>query len=129
MKQTKTDNTWIVSCTVILAFAILSVGLFFAAAKYANRPAGSGDVLVGTETSDFTSTTDVTTDTGSNTVTDIVTDTDENASSEETVPSEGRSPMGCVSETHDSSNMAEKKVASELPQDVPGTEGSVSMPL
>ena len=52
-----------------------------------------------------------------------------NASSEETVPSEGRSPMGCVSETHDSSNMAEKKVASELPQDVPGTEGSVSMPL
>ncbi|XP_040100884.1 nucleosome-remodeling factor subunit BPTF isoform X16 [Oryx dammah] len=42
-----------------------------------------------------------------------------NASSEETVPSEGRSPMGCVSETHDSSNMAEKKVASELPQDVP----------
>ncbi|XP_059734574.1 nucleosome-remodeling factor subunit BPTF isoform X8 [Bos taurus] len=43
-----------------------------------------------------------------------------NASSEETVPSEGRSPMGCVSETHDSSNMAEKKVASELPQDVPG---------
>ncbi|KAM7232446.1 hypothetical protein CapIbe_017207 [Capra ibex] len=42
-----------------------------------------------------------------------------NASSEETVPSEGRSPVGCVSETHDSSNMAEKKVASELPQDVP----------
>ncbi|KAB0361111.1 hypothetical protein FD754_005267 [Muntiacus muntjak] len=42
-----------------------------------------------------------------------------NASSEETVLSEGRSPMGCVSETHDSSNMAEKKVASELPQDVP----------
>ncbi|XP_022444900.1 nucleosome-remodeling factor subunit BPTF isoform X5 [Delphinapterus leucas] len=43
-----------------------------------------------------------------------------NASSEETSPSEGRSPMGCLSETHDSSNMAEKKVASELPQDVPG---------
>ncbi|XP_022444897.1 nucleosome-remodeling factor subunit BPTF isoform X2 [Delphinapterus leucas] len=42
-----------------------------------------------------------------------------NASSEETSPSEGRSPMGCLSETHDSSNMAEKKVASELPQDVP----------
>ncbi|XP_054946747.1 nucleosome-remodeling factor subunit BPTF isoform X5 [Physeter macrocephalus] len=43
-----------------------------------------------------------------------------NASSEETSPSEGRSPVGCLSETHDSSNMAEKKVASELPQDVPG---------
>ncbi|XP_059852861.1 nucleosome-remodeling factor subunit BPTF isoform X8 [Delphinus delphis] len=42
-----------------------------------------------------------------------------NASSEETSPSEGRSPVGCLSETHDSSNMAEKKVASELPQDVP----------
>ncbi|XP_012893380.1 PREDICTED: nucleosome-remodeling factor subunit BPTF isoform X4 [Dipodomys ordii] len=43
-----------------------------------------------------------------------------NASSEETSPCEGRSPEGCLSETHDSSNMAEKKVASELPQDVPG---------
>nr|XP_008514617.1 PREDICTED: nucleosome-remodeling factor subunit BPTF isoform X6 [Equus przewalskii] len=43
-----------------------------------------------------------------------------NASSEETSPSEGRSPVGCLSETHDSSNMAEKKVTSELPQDVPG---------
>ncbi|KAM9045090.1 nucleosome-remodeling factor subunit BPTF isoform 12-T13 [Megaptera novaeangliae] len=43
-----------------------------------------------------------------------------NPSSEETSPSEeGRSPVGCLSETHDSSNMAEKKVASELPQDVP----------
>ncbi|XP_070417672.1 nucleosome-remodeling factor subunit BPTF isoform X33 [Equus przewalskii] len=42
-----------------------------------------------------------------------------NASSEETSPSEGRSPVGCLSETHDSSNMAEKKVTSELPQDVP----------
>ncbi|XP_062936382.1 nucleosome-remodeling factor subunit BPTF isoform X4 [Cynocephalus volans] len=43
-----------------------------------------------------------------------------NASSEETSPSEGRSPVGCLSETHDSINMAEKKVAPELPQDVPG---------
>lgn len=51
-----------------------------------------------------------------------------NASSEETSPCEGRSPEGCLSETHDSST-AEKKVASELPPDVPGTEGSVSMPL
>ncbi|XP_012588436.1 PREDICTED: nucleosome-remodeling factor subunit BPTF [Condylura cristata] len=42
-----------------------------------------------------------------------------NAASEETSPSEGWSPVGCLSETHDSSNMAEKKVASELPQDVP----------
>ncbi|XP_008564695.1 PREDICTED: nucleosome-remodeling factor subunit BPTF [Galeopterus variegatus] len=42
-----------------------------------------------------------------------------NASSEETSPSEGRSPVGCLSETHDSINMAEKKVAPELPQDVP----------
>ncbi|XP_039715338.1 nucleosome-remodeling factor subunit BPTF isoform X36 [Pteropus medius] len=42
------------------------------------------------------------------------------ASSEETSPSEGKSPVGCFSETHDSSNMAEKKVASELPPDVPG---------
>ncbi|ERE69221.1 nucleosome-remodeling factor subunit BPTF-like protein [Cricetulus griseus] len=43
-----------------------------------------------------------------------------NASSEETSPCEGRSPEGCLSETHDSSNMTEKKVASELPPDVPG---------
>ncbi|KAM6164893.1 nucleosome-remodeling factor subunit BPTF isoform 1-T1 [Rhynchocyon petersi] len=42
-----------------------------------------------------------------------------NASSEEPSPSEGRSPVGYLSETHDSSNMAEKKVASELPQDMP----------
>ncbi|XP_029402365.1 nucleosome-remodeling factor subunit BPTF isoform X6 [Mus pahari] len=42
-----------------------------------------------------------------------------NASSEETSPCEGRSPGGCLSETHDSSSMAEKKVASELPPDVP----------
>ncbi|XP_027283575.2 nucleosome-remodeling factor subunit BPTF isoform X18 [Cricetulus griseus] len=42
-----------------------------------------------------------------------------NASSEETSPCEGRSPEGCLSETHDSSNMTEKKVASELPPDVP----------
>lgn len=52
-----------------------------------------------------------------------------NASSEETSPCEGRSPEGCLSETHDSSNMTEKKVTSELPPDVPGTEGSVPMPL
>ncbi|XP_031210308.1 nucleosome-remodeling factor subunit BPTF isoform X4 [Mastomys coucha] len=43
-----------------------------------------------------------------------------NASSEETSPCEGRSPEGCLSETHDSSSMAEKKVTSELPPDVPG---------
>ncbi|XP_028636488.1 nucleosome-remodeling factor subunit BPTF isoform X7 [Grammomys surdaster] len=43
-----------------------------------------------------------------------------NASSEETSPCEGRSPEGCLSEAHDSSSMAEKKVASELPPDVPG---------
>ncbi|XP_076791701.1 nucleosome-remodeling factor subunit BPTF isoform X10 [Arvicanthis niloticus] len=42
-----------------------------------------------------------------------------NASSEETSPCEGRSPEGCLSEAHDSSSMAEKKVASELPPDVP----------
>uniref|UniRef100_A0A8C8TDX4 Bromodomain PHD finger transcription factor n=1 Tax=Peromyscus maniculatus bairdii TaxID=230844 RepID=A0A8C8TDX4_PERMB len=42
-----------------------------------------------------------------------------NASPEETSPCEGRSPEGCLSETHESSNMAEKKVASELPPDVP----------
>ncbi|XP_029338978.1 nucleosome-remodeling factor subunit BPTF isoform X1 [Mus caroli] len=42
-----------------------------------------------------------------------------NASPEETSPCDGRSPEGCLSETHDSSSMAEKKVASELPPDVP----------
>lgn len=47
------------------------------------------------------------------------------AASQETRPCEGRSPMACLSETQDSSTMAEKKAASELPQDVPGTEGSV----
>ena len=35
-----------------------------------------------------------------------------NASSEETSSSEGRSPVGCLSETHNSSIMAEKKVVS-----------------
>nr|XP_019588433.1 PREDICTED: nucleosome-remodeling factor subunit BPTF isoform X6 [Rhinolophus sinicus] len=55
-----------------------------------------------------------------NSVSANLDDNTTNASSEETSPSEGRSPVGCLSETHDSSNMAEKKVASELPQDVPG---------
>nr|XP_019588431.1 PREDICTED: nucleosome-remodeling factor subunit BPTF isoform X5 [Rhinolophus sinicus] len=54
-----------------------------------------------------------------NSVSANLDDNTTNASSEETSPSEGRSPVGCLSETHDSSNMAEKKVASELPQDVP----------
>ncbi|XP_073901562.1 nucleosome-remodeling factor subunit BPTF isoform X5 [Castor canadensis] len=54
----------------------------------------------------------------SNSVSANLGDNTTNASSEETSPCEGRSPEGCLSETHDSSNMAEKKVASELPQDV-----------
>uniref|UniRef100_A0A250Y8E1 Nucleosome-remodeling factor subunit BPTF n=2 Tax=Castor canadensis TaxID=51338 RepID=A0A250Y8E1_CASCN len=56
----------------------------------------------------------------SNSVSANLGDNTTNASSEETSPCEGRSPEGCLSETHDSSNMAEKKVASELPQDVSG---------
>ncbi|XP_020856632.1 nucleosome-remodeling factor subunit BPTF isoform X2 [Phascolarctos cinereus] len=52
----------------------------------------------------------VSTNTGDNTT---------NTSSGETSPSEGKSTVGCPSETHDSNNMAEKKVAPELPQDVP----------
>ncbi|KAL4664839.1 hypothetical protein H8959_012920 [Pygathrix nigripes] len=64
-----------------------------------------------------------------NSVSANLDDNTTNASSEETSAPEGRSPKGCLSETPDSSNMAEKKVASELPQDVPGTEGSISMPL
>ncbi|XP_006833794.1 PREDICTED: nucleosome-remodeling factor subunit BPTF [Chrysochloris asiatica] len=55
----------------------------------------------------------------SNSMSTNLGDNTTNASSEETSPSEGRSPMGYLSETQDSSNMAEKKVASELPQDVP----------
>ncbi|XP_049714643.1 nucleosome-remodeling factor subunit BPTF isoform X15 [Elephas maximus indicus] len=54
-----------------------------------------------------------------NSVSTNLGDNTTNASSEETSPSEGRSPVGYLSETHDSSNMTEKKVASELPQDVP----------
>ncbi|XP_044528202.1 nucleosome-remodeling factor subunit BPTF [Gracilinanus agilis] len=42
-----------------------------------------------------------------------------NTSSGETSPPEGKSTVRSSSETHDSNNMAEKKVAPELPQDVP----------
>ncbi|XP_074116656.1 nucleosome-remodeling factor subunit BPTF isoform X7 [Sminthopsis crassicaudata] len=52
----------------------------------------------------------VSTNTGDNTT---------NTSSGETSPPEGKNTVGCPSETHDSNNMAEKKVAPELPQDVP----------
>uniref|UniRef100_A0A8D0H514 Bromodomain PHD finger transcription factor n=1 Tax=Sphenodon punctatus TaxID=8508 RepID=A0A8D0H514_SPHPU len=45
----------------------------------------------------------------------------------ETSSSEGKNAMGCQSETLDSNNVAEKKLASELPQDVSGTEGTVSI--
>ncbi|XP_009189152.3 nucleosome-remodeling factor subunit BPTF-like isoform X3 [Papio anubis] len=55
----------------------------------------------------------------SNSVSANLGDNTTNASSEETSAPEGRSPVGCLSETPDSSNVAEKKVASELPQDVP----------
>nr|XP_045014503.1 nucleosome-remodeling factor subunit BPTF isoform X2 [Jaculus jaculus] len=41
------------------------------------------------------------------------------ASPEDTSPREGSCPEGCVSEAHGSSSVAEKKLASELPQDMP----------
>uniref|UniRef100_A0A6I8N7L7 Bromodomain PHD finger transcription factor n=1 Tax=Ornithorhynchus anatinus TaxID=9258 RepID=A0A6I8N7L7_ORNAN len=44
-------------------------------------------------------------------------DSTTDASAGETSPSEGKSTIGCPSETHDSNNVAEEKVASELPQD------------
>uniref|UniRef100_A0A7M4FMY3 Bromodomain PHD finger transcription factor n=1 Tax=Crocodylus porosus TaxID=8502 RepID=A0A7M4FMY3_CROPO len=44
----------------------------------------------------------------------------------ETSSSEGKNTVGCQSETSDSNNVAEKKVASELPQDLSGTEAEKS---
>ncbi|CAH6776329.1 Bptf [Phodopus roborovskii] len=80
---------------------------------------GSGDTALGEEPGQGK--TEEPTEVGDrgNSVPENLGDNTTNASSEETSPCEGRSPEGCLSETHDSSNMAEKKVAPELPPDVP----------
>uniref|UniRef100_A0A452HYX0 Bromodomain PHD finger transcription factor n=1 Tax=Gopherus agassizii TaxID=38772 RepID=A0A452HYX0_9SAUR len=44
----------------------------------------------------------------------------------ETSSSEGKNAMGCQSETFDSNNVAEKKLASELPEDLSGTESAMT---
>lgn len=62
----------------------------------------------------------------SNSVTSSTDDNNTNPSAGETSCSEGKNAMGCQSETLDSNNMAEKKVASELPQELSGTEGTVT---
>ncbi|XP_038227261.1 nucleosome-remodeling factor subunit BPTF isoform X6 [Dermochelys coriacea] len=49
-----------------------------------------------------------------------------NPSAGETSSSEGKNAMGCQSETFDSNNVAEKKVASELPQDLSEETGQMT---
>lgn len=61
----------------------------------------------------------------SNSVTSSTDDNNTNPSAGET-SSEGNNALGCQSETFDSNNVAEKKVASELPQELSGTEGTVT---
>lgn len=62
----------------------------------------------------------------SNCVTSSTDDNTTNPSAGETSCSEGKDAMGCQSETLDSNNVAEKKVASELPQELSGTEGTAT---
>uniref|UniRef100_A0A803YBH2 Bromodomain PHD finger transcription factor n=1 Tax=Meleagris gallopavo TaxID=9103 RepID=A0A803YBH2_MELGA len=59
----------------------------------------------------------------SNSLTSSTDDNNTNPSAGENSCSEGKNAMGCHSETPDSNNVAEKKVASELHQELSGTEG------
>uniref|UniRef100_A0A8C3CVZ0 Bromodomain PHD finger transcription factor n=1 Tax=Cairina moschata TaxID=8855 RepID=A0A8C3CVZ0_CAIMO len=61
----------------------------------------------------------------SNSVTSSTDDNNTNPSAGETSCSEGKNAMGCQSETLDSNNMAEKKVASELPQELSEETGQM----
>uniref|UniRef100_A0A8C3NAQ9 Uncharacterized protein n=1 Tax=Geospiza parvula TaxID=87175 RepID=A0A8C3NAQ9_GEOPR len=62
----------------------------------------------------------------SNSVTSSTDDSTTNPSAGENSCSEGKDAVGCQSETLDSNNVAEKKVASELPLELSGTEGEKS---
>uniref|UniRef100_A0A8C3N7K4 Uncharacterized protein n=1 Tax=Geospiza parvula TaxID=87175 RepID=A0A8C3N7K4_GEOPR len=62
----------------------------------------------------------------SNSVTSSTDDSTTNPSAGENSCSEGKDAVGCQSETLDSNNVAEKKVASELPLELSGTEGTVT---
>ncbi|KFQ34710.1 Nucleosome-remodeling factor subunit BPTF, partial [Merops nubicus] len=61
----------------------------------------------------------------SNSVTASTDDSNTNPSAGETSCSEGKNAMGCQSETLDSNNVAEKKVASELPQELSEETGQM----
>ncbi|KFP30448.1 Nucleosome-remodeling factor subunit BPTF, partial [Colius striatus] len=61
----------------------------------------------------------------SNSVTSSTDDNNTNPSAGETSCSEGKNAMGCQSETLDSNNVAEKKVASELPQELSEDTGQM----
>ncbi|XP_075626896.1 nucleosome-remodeling factor subunit BPTF isoform X18 [Balearica regulorum gibbericeps] len=61
----------------------------------------------------------------SNSVTSSTDDSNTNPSAGETSCSEGKNAMGCQSETLDSNNVAEKKVASELPQELSEETGQM----
>ncbi|KFW03043.1 Nucleosome-remodeling factor subunit BPTF, partial [Fulmarus glacialis] len=61
----------------------------------------------------------------SNSVTSSTDDNNTNPSARETSCSEGKNAMGCQSETLDSNNVAEKKVASELPQELSEETGQM----
>ncbi|KAK2528422.1 Bptf [Columba guinea] len=61
----------------------------------------------------------------SNCVTSSTDDNTTNPSAGETSCSEGKDAMGCQSETLDSNNVAEKKVASELPQELSEETGQM----
>ena len=79
------SNKIILVCVAFLSFAILCVGLFFAAANYANRPAGSDAVLSDTVTSDTAQDTDFITDFTSTSSDDAATDETSDAV-DETLP-------------------------------------------
>ncbi|XP_062447471.1 nucleosome-remodeling factor subunit BPTF isoform X14 [Rhea pennata] len=61
----------------------------------------------------------------SNSVTSSTDDNNTNPSAGETSCSEGKNAVGCQSETLDSNNVAEKKVASELPQELSEETGQM----
>ncbi|KFP85447.1 Nucleosome-remodeling factor subunit BPTF [Apaloderma vittatum] len=61
----------------------------------------------------------------SNSVTPSTDDNNTNPSAGETSCSEGKNAVGCQSETLDSNNVAEKKVASELPQELSEETGQM----
>ena len=76
MKRAKIDNTRMLLAVGILSFAILCVGLFFAAANYATRPAFSDNGITDNSATDSASGTVAATDTESDDPPSEESDTD-----------------------------------------------------